>query len=65
LPRSSVAHSGLTTQVNSACRFASRIAATAGKVWTMSPSELGLMTRMERISDFRFQIEDWKSKSAI
>ncbi len=41
------AHSGLMTQVISACGLASRIAATAGSVWTMSPSELGLMMRID------------------
>jgi hypothetical protein len=45
--------------VISAPGCASRTAATAGSVWTRSPSELGLMTRMEAISDFRFQIADW------
>ena len=64
-PRRIGAHSGLMTQVIFAPGLASRIAATAGNVCTTSPSELGLMIRMERISDFRFQISDWKRRSII
>ena len=59
LPRKRVVHSGLMTQVISARGCASWIAATAGNVWTMSPSELGLMIKMEWISDFRLQTADW------
>jgi hypothetical protein len=44
------------THVISERGCASRIAATAGNVWTISPRELGLMMRIEPISDFRFQI---------
>src|SRR6478672_7117141 len=43
------------THVISASGCASRIAATAGNVWTMSPSELGLMTRMDLMSAAKFQ----------
>ena len=39
------------TQLIRAFGFASRMAATAGNVWTMSPNELGLMMRI----DFRNQ----------
>ena len=53
LPRNNAAHSGLITQVISLAGCASRIAATAGKVWTMSPSELGLMIRIDFGFGFR------------
>src|SRR5215210_4688732 len=46
LPRRIVAHSGLINHVTSASGCASRRAATAGRVWITSPSELGLMMRM-------------------
>src|SRR2546430_2254614 len=55
LPRNKVAHSGLITHVISAAGCASRIAATAGSVWTISPSELGLMMRMDLMSAAKFQ----------
>src|ERR1043166_5142507 len=46
------------TQVISASGYASATSATAGNVWTTSPSELGLMTRM----DFKLQISNCRLK---
>ena len=71
-PRRRVAHSGLITQVISAFGLASRIAATAGSVCTTSPSELGLMIRIDLISDFKERrchrhdaVKPWNSKRAL